>query len=212
MSASRLGAPDHGHDLHCANTLESHGWPVASPTAQYLLPLVGHVIVAHAVSGEQVALQLHELVQDRLPHAPVPVQLSVHLPAPHIIVPHAGAPPEQLALHAPVVQVMFPHALMPVQVASQVPVEHDRSPHAWSAVQRIVQLAASPHVIAPHAPDELQVTTQFHPAGHDTGAPPAPSIMHVAGVAPNTHPPVHRLGHTGASGAASSLAVGSTTQ
>lgn len=73
---------------------------------------VGQVIVAHALLGTQVALQLHELAHDRSPHAPEPVQVSVHLPVPHVSAPHAGPPAfaTHVTSHAPKPQVIGPHA------------------------------------------------------------------------------------------------------
>lgn len=156
--------------------------------------MLGHVIVAHASLGMHSALQLHELVHDRSPHAPVPLQVSVHLPGPHVIGPHAGAPDPQVALHAPVpLHVIAPHALAPVHVMSQPPVpEHEMSPHAPGAVHEI---------------------WHRNPSGHAIAAPPPPLITQVL-VLPNVHPPLHRLGHTGtnASTPASNFTLGSTTQ
>jgi hypothetical protein len=120
---------------------------------QFLLPIIGQVIVAHAPLGEQVAWQLHELAHDRLPHAPVPLQLSTHLPVPQVSFPQASFP---FVVVQPTVQVPMPHVMLP---------------HALPTSHVMLHDAAPVHVIVSHEPELAQSIVQFQPVGHVTALP-----------------------------------------
>lgn len=152
------------------------------PVAQYLLACgIGHVITPHALSGLHVVLQLQLFWHIWKPHAPVPVQLSVHLPVPQVRLPHAGAPLLHVTSHAlAFVHVMSPHAFEPLHVSVQLAVpEHARLPQAALPLQVESQLPAE-HVILPHAlpvSDVVQWIEQ--PAPEHEIAPHELSRMHV---------------------------------
>ena len=181
---------------------------------------MGQVIVPHAPrSGLHVTLQSHEVPHDVAPHAPEPVQLSVHRPMPHCRSPHAP-PPVQVRSHVPVAQLTVPHAVIaepepepeplpePVQPIVQRASPHEMLPHAPSTPQVTSHEEACVQEMAPHAPGVGQLIVQFQPGGHVTSLP-APLIMQLRSTKLHVG---HWLGHTGLSGAASSFTLGSTTQ
>ncbi len=99
--------------------------PLAQPAGQVNAPQV----------PVQVAMHEHELAQSRVPHAPLPVQLTEQ------------APP----LHS-----MLSQALVPVHVIWHVasPVPQSMLPHAFGALQVMAHDVASRQSIDEHAPPD----------------------------------------------------------
>jgi len=170
-------------------------------SVQFLFACTGQVIAPHApTSGLQVTSHAHDDAHVVVPHAPLPVHVTSHLPVLQMTLPHAvNADPEPEPEPEP-----EPCAVQPIV---QSAVLHITPPHAPSVPHVIVHLPAL-QLTDVHAPAVAQLMSQFQPDGHAT-APPTPLIMHVP--VPKSHES-HVVGHTAASIAASSFAFGSTTQ
>lgn len=99
------------------------------------LPWLGHVFAPHW-PVRHVTSQPHELAHEILPHAGLPVQLTMHGPLPH---------------------VMLPHAWSPTHVMSQPFEPQVIAPHASLLGQSIVQSNPLGQVIAPPLPSMTHV-------------------------------------------------------
>jgi hypothetical protein len=211
------------HGQVCTHTL---AWPESHTpfVLQLWAPCTGQELVPHSPSPWlQVTSHWHDCPHEVVPHAPEPLQLSVHLPVPQVRSPHAP-PFVHVRSHAPVVQLTVPHALdpepepVPVQPTVQSASPQVTSPHAPSMPHVTLHDCAPVHVTPAHAPAVAQVIVQLKPAGQVTAAP-VPLIMQV--LVSLTQPPLHSVGQKNASGgaasggpsiAASSFAPGSKTQ
>ena len=108
---------------------------------QSLFPgLTGQLIVPHAPAvGLQATSHLHELAHEIAPHAPLPVQLTVHAPSPHVMSPHGAVSVHVMTQLQPAGQVVDD----PVPVRLHVPVGKSHEAHALGQTGASSCVAAS---------------------------------------------------------------------